>query len=276
MVTDEQVRLLRQKRMDGKTQKTAAAIAGMSERTARSWKKGPLPSQTKQPRTWRTREDPFEGVWKTDIVPLLKADKRGVLRGPTILEELQERHPERGFTDGQLRTLQRRVSDWRAIHGPDQEIYFSQEHPPGREAALDFTHATGLGVTIVGVAFAHLLFTFKLSFSSWTWVQVAFSETFEALVRGLQGALWELGGAPDVVRHDNLSAATHELKKSAGRKLTTRFRGVLDHYSLASTRIRPGMLLALENRFILAESAANRHWWLWLATDGEIRAGHQR
>lgn len=240
MTTDEQVRLLRQERMNGRTQKSAAAIAGMSERTARSWEKGPLPSQTKEPRTWRTREDPFEEVWETDVAPLLKADEKRVLRATTLVEVLQDRYPERGFTKGQVRTLQRRIYDWRALHGPEQEVYFPQEHPPGREAAMDFTHAGDLGVTIAGAVFVHLLFTFKLSFSGWTWVQLAFSETFEALTRGLQGALWALGGVPGVVRHDNLSAATHELKKSAGRKLTARFKGILDHYSLTSTRIRPG------------------------------------
>jgi hypothetical protein len=198
-----------------------------------------MPSATKKPRRWRTRPDPFAEVWESFIVPLLKADEKGVLRATTLLDELQECYPGQ-FQENQVRTLQRRISDWRAVEGPDREVYFPQEHPPGREAALDFTHAEELGVTIGGKAFAHLLFTLKLSFSGWTWVQVAFSETFEALVRGLQGALWDLGGVPQVVRHDNLSAATHELKKSRGRRLTSRFRDVLDHYGLESTRIRPG------------------------------------
>ena len=35
MVTDQQVALLRQRRMEGKKQQTAAAMAGMSERSAR-------------------------------------------------------------------------------------------------------------------------------------------------------------------------------------------------------------------------------------------------
>jgi hypothetical protein len=43
-----------------------------------------------------------------------------------------------------------------------------------------------------------------------------------------------------VIRHDNLSAATHELKHSGGRQLTERFRGVLEHYGLRSSRIQPG------------------------------------
>ena len=69
MITDEQVRLMRQKRMEGKKLETAAAVSGMSERAARKWQKGPFPSQTKQPRHWRTREDPFQGVWDSEIVP---------------------------------------------------------------------------------------------------------------------------------------------------------------------------------------------------------------
>jgi Mu transposase-like protein len=37
-----------------------------------------------------------------------------------------------------------------------------------------------------------------------------------------------------------VSAATHELKRSGGRDLTVRFRAVLDHYGLRSSRITPG------------------------------------
>lgn len=217
----------------------ASAAAGMSERSGRKWKAGPLPSEAKQPRWWRTREDPFAEVWESEVVPLLKADEKRVLDAPALLGELQQRHPDR-FDDGQVRTLQRRVRDWRAMHGPEREVYFEQVHEPGREGAIDFTHADELGVTIAGKVFQHLLFLFTLSFSGWTWFTLAFGETFEALVAGVQGALWELGGVPEVVRSDNLSAATHELKLTGGRALTKRWKAVLDHYDVRSTRIRPG------------------------------------
>ena len=49
--------------MEGKTQETAAAKAGMSVRSARKWRSGPLPSATKQDRWWRTRPGPFDEVW---------------------------------------------------------------------------------------------------------------------------------------------------------------------------------------------------------------------
>jgi hypothetical protein len=240
MVKNEQVRLLRRKRMDEKiTEQAAAAAAGMSQPTARKWREGPLPSQTKKPRAWRTRKDPFGEVWDTDVVPLLKADTKRELTARTVLGELTEKHPG-ALGEEHLRSLQRRIRDWRAIHGPDREVFFPQDHPPGREGAFDFTHCTELEVTIRGETLVHLLFVFRLAYSGWVWIQVAFGETYEALVEGLQGALWELGGTPVVGRSDNLSAATHELKRGSGRGLNRRFKAVLDHYDMESTRIKPG------------------------------------
>lgn len=239
MVTDAQVRVLRRKRMEGKTQEGAAAAAGMSVRSARTWEHGLLPSQTTGPRTWRTRADPFATVWASEVLPLLEADEDGGLEATAIFDALQEGHPGR-FEPGQLRTLQRRMREWRALHGPPKEVYFEQVHPPGREAQFDFTHATELGVTIAGQVFEHLFFELLLSYSGWRYVALAFGETFEAMLAGLQDAFWELGGVVAVVRHDNLSAATHELRITGGRTLTQRFRGVLDHYGLESTRIQPG------------------------------------
>ena len=55
-----------------------------------------------------------------------------------------------------------------------------------------------------GESFRHLLFHLVLSHSGWRYAEVCFGETFEALVQGLQGALWELGGVPRVVRIDDL------------------------------------------------------------------------
>ena len=69
--------------MEGKKQQTAAAMAGMSERSARKWQCGPLPSETKQERRWRTRPDPFDGVWEEEILPLLRGEAAGRLRATT-------------------------------------------------------------------------------------------------------------------------------------------------------------------------------------------------
>ena len=79
---------------------------------------------------------------------------------------------------------------------PDRKVYFQQEHPPGREAQVDFTHCGELGVTMGGEPFRHLLFHLVLSHSGWSYAEVCFGETFGALVKGLQGAFWELECVP--------------------------------------------------------------------------------
>jgi hypothetical protein len=238
MVSNRQVAMLRKYMAEGLTQEAAAAKVGMSVRTARAWKDGPLPSETRAPRDWRTRADPFEGVWEALLEPLLLADTDRQLEAPTLLDVITEKHPGR-FSRKHLRSLQRRLHAWRAQHGGPRRVMFPQDHPPGVNAAFDFTHATELGVTIGGVLLAHLFFVFTLPFSGWTFVQLAFGETFEAMLAGIQGALWALGGIPKRLRSDNLSAATHALAEG-GRGLTRRYQHLLTHYDLSSSRIKPG------------------------------------
>jgi hypothetical protein len=238
MVKDAQVRVLRRKLMEGKRQESAAAGAGMSVGSARKWRAGLYPSQARERHWWRNRPDPFAEVFESEVVALLGADEKRVLEARTILGELSRCHPGE-FSVRHLRTLQRRIRQWRALNGPDKEVFFPQEHPPGREAAYDFTNCDELGVTICSTPFDHLLFELALGFSGWRWPTVALSESYEALLLGVQEALWRLGGVVEVLRSDNLSAATHELPRSGGRALTRRYQGLLDHYGLGSTRISP-------------------------------------
>ena len=72
--------------MEGKTQETAAALTGMCARSARKWQGGPLPSEMQQERQWRTRPDPFDGVWAEEIEPLLCSNPAGTLKATTIIE----------------------------------------------------------------------------------------------------------------------------------------------------------------------------------------------
>ncbi|MBM3259790.1 MAG: IS21 family transposase [Candidatus Sericytochromatia bacterium] len=241
MVTDTQVLLYRRKLKQGMTREAAAASSGMTAKTSRKWEVGPLPSARRRPpRAWRTREDPFDDVWDREVVPMLKADETRELQAVTVFEVLCDRYPDQ-FKPGQLRTLQRRIRDWRAVHGPEKEVFFEQQHPPGREAQFDFTDATDLGVTIAGIPFDHKLFEFVLSFSKWRYVELAFGETYEAMLSGIQGAVWALGGTTAIWRSDNLSAATHQLKETGGRGLTERYRQLTAHYGVESTRINAGL-----------------------------------
>ena len=65
MTTDQQVRLLMSLIKKGLPLATAAVKAGMSEGTARKYRRlGKLPSEVgaPPPHGWRTRSDPFEAV----------------------------------------------------------------------------------------------------------------------------------------------------------------------------------------------------------------------
>jgi transposase InsO family protein len=221
----------------GIPQVTAAAKSGMSERSARKYGRlGRAPSQVKVPHTWRTRPDPFEGVWP-EIEALLRQDSG--LQAKTIWMELNERYSGR-FSTGQLRTLQRRLLGWRVAAGPDREVFFPQTHAPGEQGQSDFTDMRRLEVMIAGQPFAHLLYHFVLTYSNWEAISICPSESFESLSAGLQSALWRLGGVPLEHRTDNLSAATHELAESRGRDFTARYRELIDHYGLRASRNFPG------------------------------------
>jgi transposase len=237
MKTDEQVARYRKLRESGKSQELAAAMSSMTAKTARKYEVGPLPSQTKAPRDWRTRPDPFQKDWDTVVEPLLAKDEKRVLQATTVLEELKKAKPDQ-YSDKELRTLQRRMREWRAVQGPPKEVFFPQDHRPGREAQMDFTHATELAVTIAGVPLAHLFFELILNYSGHRYVQIAYSENFESLSDGLQAGLWAFGGVPEQICHDSLSAATHELRKTGGRALTPRFAALIRHFKTRSRRIR--------------------------------------
>ena len=94
---------------------------------------------------------------------------------------------------GVRRTLERRVRDWRAQHGPQQEVIFRQRQEPGRMGISDFTDMNRIGVTIGGCKFDHKLYHFRLAWSGFTHVDVVQGgESFAALGQGLQDALWTI------------------------------------------------------------------------------------
>jgi Integrase core domain len=61
------------------------------------------------PRHWRTRKDPFETAWGT-IQKWLEVDPDQT--GKDLFRRLQHQHPD-VYPDSQLRTLQRRLKEWR-------------------------------------------------------------------------------------------------------------------------------------------------------------------
>src|SRR2546430_11496685 len=121
----------------------AAAKAGFSTATAYRIEQDPrLPSQKKAPRH-RRRQDPLAAVWDSEVVPLLKSVAG--LRPVAIFDEVRRRHPEIGA--GVRRTLGRGIRSWRGLNGPDRDVLFRQEQPPGRLGLLGFPELADPGVS---------------------------------------------------------------------------------------------------------------------------------
>jgi transposase len=238
MKKDTEIRLYLQERKKGMTQKIAAARAGISERTARKYERaGALPSQIKRPHDWKTRQDPFAEDWPW-IVSELERDP--ALQGSTLFALLCERHPGR-YRPTQVRTLQRHIQHWRAVHGPHREVMFAQEHFPGERGQSDFTHMEDLRVSIAGVPFPHLLHHFVLTYSNVEAVSICFSESFEALAEGVEHALWQIGGTPKQHRTDHLSAAVKNAGKTEAKEWTRRYDALIAHYGMEPTKNNVGI-----------------------------------
>lgn len=210
----------------------AAGKSGMDRKTARRYLKlsiesEPLPTVRK----WRTRPDPFFDVWP-EMAAFLEENPG--LEALALFEHLQALHPGR-FSDGQLRTFQRRVKQWRATQGPGKEVMFPQDYKPGERSQSDFTCLNGLGVTIEGQPFDHLLYHFVLCHSGWETGMVCYSESQESLLEGLERALWELGGVPMMHQSDNLAAAVNPKT----REFTERYKGFLKHYGIEGGLTNP-------------------------------------
>lgn len=272
-ITDHQVHKYKEHR-NKLTQIAAAAKAGISERSARRIEIGnALPSQ-RPLRSWRTRGDPLAAVWDGEVVPLLQADAQ--LNAVTLLEELQRRHPGE-YGCSVLRTLQRRMRQWRAVHGAEREVFFAQEHPPGRLGLSDFTVADDLGVEIDGAVFEHRLYQFALAHSGWRHaVVITEGESFLALSTGLQAALWRLGGVPEEHRTDSLSAAFNNLAEQ--QELTRRYDDLCRHYGMRASRCNPGQSHengAIESRHDSLKTAIDQALRLRGSRCFDDRAGYE-
>src|SRR5215217_7794687 len=123
------------------------------------------------------------------------------LKPVTVLHELDRAFPG-AYGERIRRTLERRMRDWRAVHGPEREVMFPQTHAPGRLAFSGFESAE----VVLG------------------------GESFAAPASGLQNALATLGGAPVEHRTDSLSAAFRNLAADAAEDITRRYAALRGHH----------------------------------------------
>lgn len=202
-------------------------------KTVRKYLKNPQPDRPE--RTWRTRTNPFEEVWD-EIKELVRINPG--LEAKTVFEYLDDKYPGK-FSSGQLRTLQRHLKVLKAQEGPAREVTFPQKHYPGQLGSCDFTSMNDLDISIGGKKFKHLLFHFVLTYSNWEWARICFSESLESLRNGLQDALSRLGGVPQELLTDNLTAAVQNLGPKSSREFQRRYREMIDHFGLKARATQP-------------------------------------
>jgi len=232
--TDAQVRIMMRERQRGRTQDQAAARANVRSRktVAKYEQVGQLPSERVRPRQYQTRTDAFAEDWPTLERMLQDAPS---LEAKALFEWLCEQHPGR-YAAGQLRTLQRRVAQWRALH-QEQDAVLEQVHRPGEVLQTDGVWLTELGVTIQGERLSHLLIHSVLPYSNWEWGRVAQSESLNAIRLGVQSTLRQLGAVPQYHQTDHSGAATFRPGAeaeagTASRAYTEGYLQLLSHYGI--------------------------------------------
>ena len=94
-------------------------------------------TRPKPPRHWRTRQDPFETTWSR-VVEWLEAEPHRTAK--ELFERLQREHPG-VFPTGQLRTLQRRVKDWRRLAA--RRLIFADPMGPPQGVPVSVITAAG-------------------------------------------------------------------------------------------------------------------------------------
>jgi hypothetical protein len=229
---------LRKLMMYSKTlsQAAAAAKAGMSLRTAREYlKEGGEMSAEKQWKYRQTHKDIFVDVMPK-IENMLSINPR--LQAQTLMKWLIEQYPEQ-FNWSHRRTLERRISKWRALKGPDLEVMFPQVHNPGKQSQSDWTHCTELGVMVDGQPFPHMLFHFMLQYSRWEAAYISHSESFASLTMGYMKAVAELGAVPEEHRTDNLTAAV--TSHGSSHVFNERWAAFLGHYRVEPSKNNAGV-----------------------------------
>lgn len=208
----------------------SALKAGLDRKTARKYVQAhQSPDQLQKPRRWRTRPDPLAKVWPQAEQMLVDAPE---LEGKALFEFFLGQK-DSGLESQHLRTFQRRIQRWRALHGPEKEVFFPQRQSPGVSLQLDWTHASELEVTVGGVPLKHLLCHCVLPYSNWEWATRCQSESFLSLVQGLQASLGQLGRKPRYLGTDHSSTATHEISPGSGeRAFNPDYLDLCEHYGV--------------------------------------------
>ena len=128
MITRHQIKRLVTEHNRWGNKSMSALKSGMTRKTAAKHLK--LKDPYHPPRVnhdWQTHKDGFSEVWP-EVDEMLKAAPE--LEGKLLFEHLQAKYPGH-FSDGALRTFQRRIKNWKCHQGPEKEVFFEQITIPG-------------------------------------------------------------------------------------------------------------------------------------------------
>jgi len=107
-------------------------------------------------------------------------------------------------------------------------------HQPGEIGFCDFTRVKRVAITLRGEPFPHLLFHYRLAWSSWAYGQIVPSgESVVALSEGEQNALATCGGMPKELDTDRLSTASRNRDGSYALDITSRYQALCAEYGLS-------------------------------------------
>jgi len=238
-ITYQQMRKIMSEYQEGGKVSIAALRADVDRKTAGKYLGMEQPwEDLHKPRDWRTRKDPFSAHW-VEVEQKLKDAPE--LEAKALFGWLQERYPG-VYSPGQVRSFQRQVRRWRALNGPDKEVYFRQDHKPGRRMQTDFTCLNELEITIRGEAFPHWACHNVLTYSNWEWATLCRSENYVALKQGFQAAIWKLGHVPSEHWTDHATAATHVVAagtaSDSGWVYNPPYKGLMAHFGIEPRTIQ--------------------------------------
>jgi hypothetical protein len=269
MITEQQYQRMMNEYAKSGVLGTAAMKAGMNRETAAKYLEagqGPQPEKRRS----RRRADPLTAIWPAAERLLLDAPE---VEAKALFEHLLARLDQAQGQPAQkaLRTFQRRVLGWRRRHGPPKEVFFPQAREPGASVQLDWTHAAELGVIIAGEKWEQLLCHAVLPYSNWEWAVPCRSESMLSMRRGLQAALWAVGGVPVKLQTDHSSTATHVLHRTSGKRgFNVEYLALCGHLGLEPCTINPSC--PHENGDI---ESANGHLKRRLATHLTLRGSRE-
>ena len=234
--TDRQVRTFMTHYARHGKLKQAADAANISPDTAGKYRDlNLLPSQIDKPIRPSRKIPIFSEHWPAVEAMLESAPE---LEAKILFNHLHQKFPDT-YHEGQLRSFQRRVSEWRALKGPSKQVFFQQVHRPGEAIQVDFTWMTKLEITIEGEVFDHMLCHVVLPFSNWQHATICGSESLLALRKGIQSGLTKLGHIPEFCQTDNSTSATHRIETKK-RAFNDDYLALMRHYNMTPRTIAIG------------------------------------